>query len=84
MTIKLSQNIAISETGFLFNPSTGESFTINAIGAHVIALLKEDLSNDEIIKRMSEEYEADVNEISRDFEEFLDSLKNNNLIDENE
>lgn len=84
MTIKLSQNIAISETGFLFNPSTGESFTINAVGSHFIALLKEGLSNDDILKRISEEYEADVNEISRDFEEFLDTLKRNNLIDENE
>ncbi len=84
MTIKLSQNIAISETGFLFNPSTGESFTINAVGAHFISLMKEGLSNDEIINKMSEEYDADANEISKDLEEFLDSLKHNNLIDDNE
>jgi len=84
MTIRISQNIAISETGFLFNPSTGESFTINPVGAQFIAYLKEGLSDDEIINRMCEEYEVEPKDISRDFEDFKELLKQNNLVDDNE
>jgi len=34
--MKISQNIAISENGFLFNPATGDSFSTNACGKEII------------------------------------------------
>ena len=40
--MKIKKNIAISDSGFIFNPSTGESFTVNPIGVEIITLLKED------------------------------------------
>ena len=39
--MKLKKNIAISDSGFLFNPSTGDSYSVNPIGTEIIELLKE-------------------------------------------
>jgi hypothetical protein len=82
--MRMNQNIAISETGFLFNPSTGESFTLNPVGLKLISYFKEGLSDDEIIKRMLEEYEADEREISRDLLDFKNVLKHYLLVDNND
>ena len=34
--MKLKKNIATSESGFVFNPSTGDSFSLNTIGAEIL------------------------------------------------
>jgi len=34
-------NIALSENGFVFNPATGDSYTINNTGKEVLMLIKE-------------------------------------------
>jgi len=39
--MKIRPNIAISENGFIFNPDTGESFTVNPIGREIIRISKE-------------------------------------------
>lgn len=38
------QSLAISETGFIFDPQTGQSFTVNATGLLVLDLLKQGIS----------------------------------------
>ena len=38
--MKLKKNIAISETGFIFNPSSGDSYSTNPIGLEIINLMK--------------------------------------------
>jgi hypothetical protein len=37
----IKENIALSENGFVFNPSTGDSFTMNSTGKEVLMLIKE-------------------------------------------
>ena len=37
--MKLKKNIAVSETGFLFDPNTGESYNLNNTGQLIIKLL---------------------------------------------
>lgn len=76
---KLS-TLAISENGFIFKPSTGESFTTNELGLEIINLLKEDKAVDEIIQIITEEYEIDDLTAGRDLYEFLDFLKREKII----
>jgi len=38
--MRVRKNIATSDEGFLFNPTTGDSFSTNAIGAEIILLMK--------------------------------------------
>ena len=38
--IMVPKNLAISESGFLFSPSNGESFTLNELGIWIFKLLQ--------------------------------------------
>ena len=38
--MKIKKNVAISESGYIFNPSTGDSFTVNPIGIEIFNMIK--------------------------------------------
>jgi hypothetical protein len=38
--MRIRKNIAISENGFIFNPLTGDSFSVNETGIFIIQKLK--------------------------------------------
>ena len=58
--MKLKSNIAVSETGFVFDPTSGESFSINPVGQEILNQLKEGKSIEEITSSMTGEYEIDA------------------------
>jgi len=74
-------SLAISDNGFIFKPSTGESFTTNELGLLIINLLKEGKSADEIIQEITEEFDVDAIAAGRDLYEYLDFLKRENMLD---
>ena len=74
--MRINKNIALSDTGFLFNPSTGDSYSVNEIGKRIISLLKEDKSDDEVIKLIVDEYMVDKNTFEKDLYDFKNMLKN--------
>ncbi len=78
--LKLKNNIATSENGFIFNPSTGDSFTSNPIAAEIINHLKTGLSAPEIKAKLLTKYEVDPHQLERDWEDYLLQLKEANLI----
>jgi len=38
--MKLKNNIAISETGFVFDPNSGDSYSLNTIGKEILEMVK--------------------------------------------
>ena len=74
-------SLAISDNGFIFKPSTGESFTTNEIGLFIINLLKDGKAGDEIINAITEDFEVDNVTAGRDLYEYLDFLKRENMMD---
>lgn len=76
----LNFNIAISDTGLVFNPATGESFMVNEIGLEILRLVKENKSKDEICKAIQEVYETDHTTAERDINDFLYSLVRNQIL----
>jgi len=48
--MKINQSIAISENGFVFNPITGDSFTLNNTGIQILTMLKSGKTIDDIKK----------------------------------
>ncbi|MBN2828697.1 MAG: PqqD family protein [Candidatus Cloacimonetes bacterium] len=78
-TSKLKK-IAISESGFIFDPSTGISYNSNEMAITIINLLNKDRSEEEIIAKIMEEYEVTHDAIRRDLEYFLTQLKNLHLV----
>lgn len=82
--MKINQNLAISENGFLFNPSTGESFTVNPIGAEIINLFKEGLTAGQITNKFTSAYDVDKTTFEKDLHDFSDILKQHQLLEQDE
>lgn len=76
----IKKNIATNEFGFIFNPSTGDSFSSNSTAAEIIQLLKTQHSIAEIKKIILEKYDIEKSVIEKDIEEFMIILKENNLL----
>ena len=82
MLMKLKKNIAISESGFIFNPEIGTSFTTNSLGVAILKQLKTKTSTEEIIDSVVKNYEIDATTCEKDLDDFLRILSQFNLIDE--
>ncbi len=72
--MKIKQNIAVSESGFIFDPSSGHSFTTNPTGLRVFSLLKEGMDKSAIISQLVKEYDTDQQTLERDVNDFLNML----------
>jgi hypothetical protein len=79
--MKLKKNIATSESGFIFNPANGDSFSVNEIGAEIINLMKDDRSQTEIIEAISSKYDTEKTQVEKDLEDFISLLVSFNLIE---
>ncbi|KAF0203433.1 MAG: hypothetical protein FD170_1152 [Bacteroidetes bacterium] len=82
--MKINHNLAVSESGFLFNPGSGESFTVNPIGAEIIAMLRSGKSRAEIIDSITQLYQVDRNSFEKDLQDFNGILKTYNLLEKDE
>lgn len=78
--MQINKNIAISDSGFIFNPSSGDSFSSNAIGLEIINYLKADKSTEEIIKCITEKYTVESSTLEKDIQDFLQTLSTYQLI----
>ena len=75
----IRKNIAVSENGFIFNPLTGDSFSVNQTGVFILRKMKEGDSNEDIMKALKEEYELDTYTAEKDLYDFLSLLKSYQL-----
>lgn len=82
--MKINKNLAISDTGFLFNPLTGESFSVNPIGAEIINLLKEGNSPEKVIRHLCAHYHCEEATVEKDLFDFMEVLKQHSLTGNNE
>ncbi len=80
----LNKNIAVSDSGFIFNPSSGDSFSANAIGLEIIRILREGKSKEDLIKEISEKYAIDSSTAEKDIQDFLQTLSSYQLIQQYE
>lgn len=74
------QNLAVSESGFLFQANTGESFTLNAIGKEIFKMLQADMDQQMIIQKIAEEYEIDRQTVEKDFADYVAQLKHYSIL----
>ena len=79
--MRIRKNIATSDEGFLFNPTTGDSFSTNPIGSEIIMLLKKDKSLIEICDYICEVYDVDKMLFERDLDEFTTLLKDYSILE---
>ena len=80
--IKIRKNIAISDSGFVFDPLSGESFALNPMGLEIIQLIKNGLTHQELSEAILGIYEVDGETFDRYFYDFIATLKQFNLLEE--
>ncbi|MDD5572052.1 MAG: PqqD family protein [Bacteroidales bacterium] len=81
--MKLKDNVKINDSGFIFNSTTGESFSLNPIGIEIMNLIKNGKPYNEIKKIILEKYQTEESVFEKDFEDFTGILKTFSLIDNN-
>jgi hypothetical protein len=79
--MKLKKNIALSDSGFIFDPGTGNSFTTNPIGLQMIQLLKQEKTPKEIEVAIRDEYQVDGVTFERDYSDFISVLAKLKLLE---
>ena len=78
--MKIYSNLAVSDSGFIFNPSNGDSFSTNLVGGDIIRLLKAGKNLAEIKKEITAKYEVDATVFEKDFEDFTSQLQDHFLV----
>lgn len=81
-TFYIPENIAVSDSGFLFLPNTGETFSLNEMGRTIFKMLQQRKSEEDIVSYICSEYETDKKAVTRDIEDFITQLKHFSLIKE--
>jgi hypothetical protein len=76
------RDLALSDTGFVFDPCSGATFTVNATGLAVLKGLKDGLSRKAIRERLEEGFEVHAGDIGRDVDEFVSSLSQHGIVPE--
>ena len=74
------KDLAVSETGFVFDPYSGATFSLNASALCILRGLKEGLDREELLDRLEELFDVTDADLSRDIEEFLELLRYNGVL----
>ena len=82
--MQINKNIAISDSGFVFNPSTGDSFSTNQVGLEIIRLLKENKSKEELIKELVGIFSIDESTLEKDLGDFFMMLNSYQILTRND
>lgn len=78
--MKVNKNIAVSESGFLFDSMSGDSYSLNPIAAEIIAMLREQKSPEDIKKSLFEKYEVTQTVLDKSVDEYIFTLKKLNIV----
>jgi hypothetical protein len=81
MDITRLSTLAISDSGFVFDPRTGHSYTVNATGLTVLRDLKKGLSRSAVLKHVRESYDSPGN-VEAGIQAFTDALSAYELLED--
>jgi len=74
------KELAISETGLIFDPSTGSIFTANGTGVQILLALKEGKDAAQIKESLVKEFDVDGNTAEMDIQDFLNQLSTSGFV----
>lgn len=74
------KDLAVNESGLIFDPSTGYIFTSNPTGILIMNALKEGKSIDEIKESILDAYDVNADTAEKDVFDFIGQLSNCGLI----
>ncbi len=75
MPQSFAARLQVSESGFVFDPQTGSTFSLNHTGVRLVQMIKEGRSQDQLIDALVKEYAIEPADARRDIEDFTIALK---------
>jgi len=69
------RRLAISESGFVFDPMSGHHFTVNETGLEILRCLQKEQGLPELLSQLGQEYSVGTRELERDVLEFAGMLR---------
>ena len=69
------KRLALSESGFVFDPVSGQSFSVNETGLALLRLAQVESDIALLVTRLAGQFAADTDEIRRDVLDFAERLK---------
>jgi PqqD family protein of HPr-rel-A system len=73
--------LSVTDAGFVFDPRSGSSYSLNETGIRLFELLKGNQSEEEIRAAMTTEFDVTTETLERDLFDFLCQLKALSLLD---
>ena len=69
------ERLATNDSGFIFDPATGSSFTANKTAVFIIRQIQEGIELKEIAQRLIEKFDDANGDVEHDVEDFIEHLK---------
>ena len=79
--MKIKENIAVSESGFVFDSNSGDSYNLNEVGQVILRLLKGGKSEEEIQEHIIREYDVEQDVLNNAYYDFIAMLRQFNLLE---
>ena len=80
----LIKDIAINETGFVFDPYSGGTFTLNSTGQLIVKALRDGLTHNEIVALLRSEFDGVTVKLDEDVQDFMRTLRELGLLADSE
>ena len=74
------RTLALNPDGFAFDPTTGESFTLNPTGLVLLEGLQAELGPEKLAARLTDRFDVAPEEAARDVDDFLERLRSLRLV----
>lgn len=75
------RDLAINESGFAFDPTTGHTYNLNVTGLFILHALKDGTELERIVAGLSETFDTDPeSDLTRDVGEFARQLREQGLL----
>ena len=75
------KNLAVNDNGFVFDPSSGYSYSVNPTGLLLIKLLSQGMNKEDIYETVCAEYDVSSDNIASDYEHYLLMLEALDLVE---
>jgi hypothetical protein len=72
--MSLKDNIAISDSGFIFDPNTGDSYNMNQVAREIITYMQQGKSDKEISDILYNKYDVDETILEQNLFDFKSML----------
>ncbi len=79
--MKINKKLAISDSGFIFDPTEGESYSLNEEGLEIIRMLNQGKNQEEIKNHFLSNYDVDEATFDRSYLDFISMLRHYNLLE---